>query len=300
MNNPAPHLDIRDHREKDWFWANNGIIEWYGEIIGADSIAVYMVLCRHANQNGECWPSYQTIATKLKLSRPTVIKCMKKLEAIQVIAKSDRKQPTKDGGIMADSNMYILLTVKPLDAPSKDALLGMVNEIDHPPSKGALPDLVKEVNHPSKGALPKQDSLNKTHRTSVSEQPEKPKQLDALSRALFELCLIDPDLAPPTLIGQMRKTYKALKSKAAEADQVSVTFASWWYSDSNWTTRKAREKGYKPEPPKPEQVLTEWTKAMAAAPKKQLEETRGHQPERKQRSGAEIREALARIEATGK
>lgn len=194
MTNPAQQLDIRDHREKDWFWSNNGIIEWYGEIIGADSVAVYMVLCRHANQAGECWPSYQTIATKLKLSRPTVIKCMKKLEAAQVIAKSDRTQPTKDGGSMPDSNMYLLLTVKPLDEPSKAALLGLVNDIDHPPSKGALPHLVKELYHPSKGALPKQDSLNKTHRTRDEKRADRaprtppiPKQtnLDSFNQAVL-------------------------------------------------------------------------------------------------------------------
>jgi hypothetical protein len=151
--------------------------------------------------------------------------------------------------------------------------------------------------------IPTLDRSETTQRLpeSVSEQSEKPKQLDELSHALFDLCLVDPEMTTPAVIGSMRKTYKALKAKGTTADQVSGTFADWWYSDSNWTTRKAREKGYKPEPPKPEQILTEWPKAMAGAPKKHARVANATpeqpKPERKARTGAEIRAALERIEA---
>ena len=143
-------------------------------------------------------------------------------------------------------------------------------------------------------------STHENTQKSECEKPKAAKPLDDLSRALFDLCLVDPEMTTQTVISSMRKTYKALHAKGVTADQVAGAFLDWWYSDSNWITRKAREKGYKPEPPKPEQVLTEWPKAMASAPKKHARVANAKpdqpKPERKARTGAEIREALARLE----
>jgi len=265
MDDSAQQFDVRDHREKDWFWANNGIIEWYGEIIGADSIAVYMVLCKHANPAGECWPSYQTIADKLKLSRPTVIKCMKKLEATGLMAKAERWQPTKEGGTMPDSNMYILLTVKPFDAPSKARLLGLVKEIDHPtkkddlahqgakkhskpkntPSKGDLPPLVNEVNPPSKRALPKQDSLNKTHETRGGDEKTEPpaRTLSDLALAIADVCKINPKIPTDKQRRALNATYQALNGIGATVDEVRAR-ETWWYAN-DW---RAKKEGRAPRP----------------------------------------------------
>lgn len=94
------------------------------------------------------------------------------------------------------------------------------------------------------------------------------KPLDELSHALFDLCLVDPDLAPPPVLAQLRKTYKSLRGKEVTQGDIRERFAAYWYSDDNWMARKAREAGRNPEPPTPEQVLTEWTKAMAWKPAK--------------------------------
>lgn len=102
---------------------------------------------------------------------------------------------------------------------------------------------------------------------SVSE-PKKPKPLDDLSRALFELCLVDPDLASGPMLTRMRKTYKGLRAKEVTQVDVRERFTAYWYSDDNWMARKAREAGRNPEPPTPEQVSSEWQKAMAWKPAK--------------------------------
>jgi hypothetical protein len=103
---------------------------------------------------------------------------------------------------------------------------------------------------------------------SGAAAPKAAKPLDDLSRALFDLCLLEPDSASKADITAMRKTYRALVDKCTTVDQVRVQFSNYWYSDSNWRTRKAHEGGYTPEPPKPDQVLTEWPKAMAWKPTK--------------------------------
>jgi DNA-binding transcriptional ArsR family regulator len=293
MNNAAR---VRDHREPGHFWADNEIIDQHLPTIGAYGFAVYMLLTRYANnKTGQCDPSVKTIASALGISPPTTQKALKALEDAGLIKITYRPRTNKDRKVN-ETNIYTLLAVEKVqqgtqgDWVPKEIGYGVPNDV----GKGTQGDW---------GGVPNDVGTNNTHMNktnkSVGELPKNPKPLDDLSRALFDLCLIDPDLATPTLIGQLRKTYKALKTKGATADQVSGAFNNWWYSDSNWTTRKAREKGYKPEPPKPEQILADWPKAMAAAPKKPATQPIA-QPERKQRSGAEIRAALERIEATGK
>jgi hypothetical protein len=135
-------LPIRDARPKEFFWAHNRLIDDYGPIIGADGVAVYMALCRHAGESQTCWPSYQTVADELCLSRPTVVKAIKKLVAVGLVAAEQRANP--DHPDLHLSNLYTLLAITPLDEGGKGRLLGVVKEINHP-GKPALPGVVKDV-----------------------------------------------------------------------------------------------------------------------------------------------------------
>lgn len=70
----------------------SAVVREYGPKIGAIPLAVYAVLSEHANKSGECWPSYDTIAKMIALSRPTVIKAIKTLAAaglVEVIRRRD-------------------------------------------------------------------------------------------------------------------------------------------------------------------------------------------------------------------
>src|SRR5687768_7660603 len=81
---------------------DNFVIDEYGDKIGAVGLAVYMVIKRHYNwATGQCTPSYNRIAEKIKASRSTVIRAVKQLKALGLIEKTLRF--TDDG---QTSNQY--------------------------------------------------------------------------------------------------------------------------------------------------------------------------------------------------
>lgn len=81
---------VRDHRGKNWFWADNEIIDLYGPLVGAYGIAVYAYLARRVDAEQKCWPSYEAMAKTLKISRPTAIAATKDLEACGLIKTESR------------------------------------------------------------------------------------------------------------------------------------------------------------------------------------------------------------------
>lgn len=57
----------------------------YEKEVGVYGILVYLVLCFYAMDKVSCYPSINTIARKAKCSRNTVMKYLKKLEALDLI-----------------------------------------------------------------------------------------------------------------------------------------------------------------------------------------------------------------------
>ena len=54
-------------------WMDNQVIDEFYAKLGVSAVAVYIVLCRHANnKTGKCFPSQTLIAEKLDISIPTV------------------------------------------------------------------------------------------------------------------------------------------------------------------------------------------------------------------------------------
>lgn len=51
----------------------------------AHAIAVFAAISKHANKDGECWPSIETIGNLVGLSKPTIIKAVRVLEKAGVI-----------------------------------------------------------------------------------------------------------------------------------------------------------------------------------------------------------------------
>lgn len=80
-------FEIRDKREKDWFWVNNEFVDLYGQKIGSNAVAVYFVLCRHANNDTQqCFPSMETIGRKAGIkNRKTISKAIHVLKEYGVI-----------------------------------------------------------------------------------------------------------------------------------------------------------------------------------------------------------------------
>ena len=122
---------------------------------------VLIKLADQANDDGYCWPSYETLAYSCEISRSSVI------NHIKWLAKNDflwiEKRYDKDAQKNL-SNIYHLTLSKGKQAKDVGGVAatpvqemnheGVVQEIHHP-SVGDTPEVVQEIHHPSVGDTPK-------------------------------------------------------------------------------------------------------------------------------------------------
>ena len=140
---------------------DNSIIDDLAAQIGIYGLGIYVAIKRHLNQKtGECFPSYQTIAKKLRIDRGTVIRYVKKLKAFNLL---DPQLRFKEDG-SPTSNQYNF-------------------------DKGDCskqPPVVAQDNQPSCTEPPKQSEPNKKQRTIsdvdfFAENPQTPHSTPATS-----------------------------------------------------------------------------------------------------------------------
>jgi hypothetical protein len=86
-----------------WYATYNDFGATWGKKIGAVGIAIYQSLASRA-WDGQCFPSYQTIAEDTGVSRPTAIKYIKKLQETGLIEVQPRHNRRGD----PTSNLYTL------------------------------------------------------------------------------------------------------------------------------------------------------------------------------------------------
>lgn len=290
---------------------------WEHSKHGGGTLLVLLALADYANDNGVCWPDVATLAVKARLTDRQVSNVLNDLikdgdlavvpgrgrgkhstYAVLVGLTSDQQEKVKS---FLRNNFGEIKTLKN-DAHKRGNLrqekgkFDVFSDADLPQQKASNPDPIRH--DPSE------------NRQSVAKN-KKSKPLDELSHALFDLCLVDPDLAPEPMLTRLRKTYQGLKAKEVTQVDVRDRFSAYWYSDDNWMARKAREAGRNPEPPTPEQVLSEWQKALAWKPAKQspanrqvadlplVQSSGGPTPEER-RAAAERRKAMMTERSTGK
>jgi GntR family transcriptional regulator len=70
--------------------------------LGHAPLRTYMVLAAHADKQGRCWPSHNTIGRIMGISRQAVIKNIHKLEAAGLVVKAHRER----GNGSKTSNIY--------------------------------------------------------------------------------------------------------------------------------------------------------------------------------------------------
>jgi hypothetical protein len=137
---------LKDERRRPFYIIDNDLIDKYGPRIGVYGIAVYNLIARYADANGEnAFPSLTTITQKLDISRPKATTTLDLLAEVGLIRKERRQNET--GG--NTSNLYTIVDL----SPSKPDLLG---------SKQDLLPLVNDNDYPSKRRLPDQDTIKKT------------------------------------------------------------------------------------------------------------------------------------------
>jgi len=91
-------MEIRDNRAKEWLWLDNKYLNGYAKILGVYCTAVYVSLCRHAdNKTQTCFPSMKLIAEENSMSIKTVERATKTLEewGIVHVERSRKKDGTQ-------------------------------------------------------------------------------------------------------------------------------------------------------------------------------------------------------------
>jgi hypothetical protein len=116
-HNSTDQIRVISRRRPPWAWFDKRIITRYGRQLGPHDIAVYMALTVHADGELQtCFPSYQTIAKQIGVSKPTVLKAIKLLLTLHLIMKQAMQSPEGDAG----PNLYTLLDIPatPIDLPA--------------------------------------------------------------------------------------------------------------------------------------------------------------------------------------
>ncbi len=277
------------------------------------TLLVLLALADYADDNGVCWPAQPEIAKKARLTDRQIRNVLKDL-----IAEGELLfVPSKGRGRPA---VYCVLTGLDQDERTKrhkwfqgkyfqENISAITEERRKLATEKAEIGDRKGGNqlhtkYHEKGASESAETTvvenDNRHRSVIDPSKSVRVEPDDFTRALADLCAVNLQLLKrtPKDRAAFKDAYTGLREIGATVEQVG-TFNAYWYSDSNWITRKARQDNRKPEPPRPDQVLTEWSKAMAQAPKRvQAGVTSvAVQPARKQMSGAEVREVMKRLEA---
>jgi len=84
--------EIRRIRNGDWFWINKKVLQLFSRSLKASGLAVYNVLASFANfKNQTCFPTQRVIADLIGMSKRTVIRRIKELRELGLLAVEKRQ-----------------------------------------------------------------------------------------------------------------------------------------------------------------------------------------------------------------
>lgn len=166
---------VRDRRNRGWFFIDNDYINGYGKYFGAVGIAIYVTLCRHANQEQVCFPSQKHIAEKIGVTPRTVLKYLKKFVSFNMIhVEKERKR----GKWM--NNVYFLLDKDEWIVPSESISHGNQVKLKTSPCETDDSNHVNEVR--TKDTNRKDTNIRKERKIKNQEERIQPikKEIDNL------------------------------------------------------------------------------------------------------------------------
>jgi DNA-binding transcriptional regulator YhcF (GntR family) len=181
---------------------------------------LYVIIIRHINhQQGIAFPSLATLAKKTRMSKPTVVKCLKSLEAKKLI-KIEQQKGT-------DTNDYKPNHYTALAVPKKRKVVNEVDNVVKEIDKGGQPDLqgvVKEVDSNKieieKDRAKKINTAAPAAQDSEAQKSSKPKtQRQLMFEAICSAFGYDWKNITKTKRGQVNKAIsELLEAKATLAD----------------------------------------------------------------------------------
>jgi len=110
---PDVPATIKDQR-RGFAWIDHLIFTHYAERVGINGFGVYNALAHMADANTRtCYPSQSYLASKLGISRMSVIRAIAALQREGLIKVEPRFKNNEGGGKRQDKNIYTLLEVNP-------------------------------------------------------------------------------------------------------------------------------------------------------------------------------------------
>lgn len=191
---------IRDKRSNDRYYVDNELIKRFGKELGPYGVSVYNVIVMHAdNETQDAYPSYQTIADYLGISRRKVMTVVKELEELNIIAITERKH---EG---SDYNKSNLITLIDRSEWGREVATRH-SEPDAPYSEPDAPYIVNEVHPDSESGAPELNPITKPNRTKDDKDKEKTeKYRQAVKLYEGEIGLVSPIAAQ--MIGELVDEY---------------------------------------------------------------------------------------------
>ncbi len=191
-------MNIKEGRKPHFFWAHNAIFDEWGTKLKGNGIAVYLCLVRHANNEGTCYPSLNTIAKKCGICRNTVIRTIDKLVELGLIVRERREGPNNQKE--RTSNLYTIVDISEVEVggvvqqmhyPSANVDIrevqgGVVQPLHYPSANNALP-LVQPLHYPSAGDGLEGNTLKETYIKETTTTTEVPKSLKTKTESKLDI-----------------------------------------------------------------------------------------------------------------
>ena len=124
-------FQIRNRRNKGWFYLDNDYLNGYARFFGAIGTAIYVSLCRHADSDQKSFPSQRLIAEELNISERTVRNYLKRFEEYHIILREKERHERTKRWL---NTVYYLLDKSEWVKPSATGAYGARGNRRHEPS----------------------------------------------------------------------------------------------------------------------------------------------------------------------
>ncbi len=168
-------MKIRDRRDKGWFYLDNEYLNGYAKIFGAVGTAVYVSLCRHAdNETQKCFPSMKLMAEELSIDEDTISKYIKLFEKNKLVTViRERDNQTKRW----KNNTYVLLDKSEWDSHTEplgvDSHTELTGKSHTEPFGNKETHSIKETHKHGEVSPQAQPSESRLKEFSIKDTPDK-------------------------------------------------------------------------------------------------------------------------------
>lgn len=222
----AGPIIVRDLRRRDYTAIDDSYLNGYARFLGPIGTAVYLSLCRHADRNGECFPSQKRIAEQHGISDRSVRKYLDELERLNIIRVQRRRGKT--GGFL--SSVYFLTDKSQWRSPAELDSAGHRNQVPLPAENNGSSQR-KPV--PTKGTQIKG--------TQIKVKSSSDDFMGELQTEFLETGFPEPQIAWAVEVVKGRARTKIANGKAYFRSALRRFFENLAQEANSWLTDQARE-----------------------------------------------------------